>query len=177
MISDSDSTSSSSPSRGVFSACRGEGVRGWIHAFGETIVIRPKLFLTDVTYKGKHNINDEHLIYKYTDLDRSDYPHNSGEPTCGHDHPETEKFLDEEIEKWKDIDPSKTEWIHHQRNAIKNHLHNHHHEEEEEESGEYDEDIIADPFSKVKPKLYYIHSLKKKKKKNHYYIARRGNWS
>merc|ERR1719242_2441298 len=135
----------SGPSKAIFSACRGQGIRGWIHAFGETIVIRPKRFLTDATYKGSHLISDDHLVYKYDDLDRSDYPHHEG-PTCGHDHPLTESFLDEEIEKWKETDPSRIEWIHHQRNALHSHSHSHHHEHEEEE--EDDEDLITNPFGK-----------------------------
>jgi len=152
VISDDTSSSRTEKTRGVFSACQGQGIRGWIYAFGETIVIRPKLHLTDVTYKGKHRIDHEHIVYKYTDLDRSDYPHNQG-PTCGHDHPNTEKYLDEEIEKWKDKDPSRLEWIYRQREHLKNHNHSHihhHHdddEEEEDQHSEYDEDIIANPFS------------------------------
>eukprot|EP01083_Nonionella_stella_P019496 54151_1 len=64
-----------------FYVCRGHGLQGWIHAFGETIVIRPKRLLTDFYYKGNHSIYDHHIVYKYHDLDRSDY-----QTTCGHDH-------------------------------------------------------------------------------------------
>ena len=166
VISDDKSSSSTTRTRAIFSACRGQGIRGWVHAFGETIVIRPKLFLTDVTYKGKHRIDHEHIVYKYTDLDRSDYPHNQG-PTCGHDNPNTEKYLDQEIEKWKDKDPQRLEWIYRQRDHLKNHNHSHHHhhhhdeedeEDEEDENSEYAEDIIANPFSKVKCTHFVYHN-------------------
>ena len=77
-----------SPFRGILSACRGQGIRGWIHAFNETLVIRPKLLLTDTRYRGKHNIDDDHIIYKYADLNRSDYAYD-----YGHHQQETDEFL------------------------------------------------------------------------------------
>eukprot|EP01083_Nonionella_stella_P164502 544590_1 len=83
---------------GVFSACKGRGIRGWVHAFGETIVIRPKLHLTDVSFKGSHRINDHHIVYRYQDLDRSDYPHNKGN-TCGHVHSLTELLEKHHLER------------------------------------------------------------------------------
>eukprot|EP01084_Bolivina_argentea_P105299 188523_1 len=103
---------------GVFSACVGQGIRGWIHAYNETIIIRPAKHLMDITFKGKHKISDKHIVYKYNDLDRSDYPHNNGH-TCGHNHPNTPKLLKEEINKYKDKYPSKIEWIKHQEESIK----------------------------------------------------------
>jgi len=63
---------------GVFSACRGQGIRGWIKALNETLVIRPKRLLTDVGFTGRHGVDDEHIIYRYGDVDRSGYPHHEG---------------------------------------------------------------------------------------------------
>ena len=49
-----------------FSACKGRGIRGWIYAFGESIIIEPKLLHTNVNsrvnYHRLHRIDDEHLV-------------------------------------------------------------------------------------------------------------------
>eukprot|EP00485_Elphidium_margaritaceum_P010738 CAMPEP_0202686732 /NCGR_PEP_ID=MMETSP1385-20130828/2498_1 /ASSEMBLY_ACC=CAM_ASM_000861 /TAXON_ID=933848 /ORGANISM="Elphidium margaritaceum" /LENGTH=1765 /DNA_ID=CAMNT_0049341379 /DNA_START=29 /DNA_END=5329 /DNA_ORIENTATION=+ len=139
---------------GVFSACRGKGIRGWIHAFGETIVIRPKRLLMDATYDGQHRIDDDHIVYRYQDLDRSDYPHHQG-PVCGHDHPMTEQNLNETYERYKDSDPGMVEWIDVQRDFLKTHKLQHAHDhgddgDEDEDEGHVFEanDIIAHPFQR-----------------------------
>lgn len=48
--------------RAVFSACKGKGIRGWIHAFNETIVIRPHLLLSNIDYEGVHAINHRYIV-------------------------------------------------------------------------------------------------------------------
>eukprot|EP01083_Nonionella_stella_P083941 232190_1 len=56
---------SSSSSNGMLSLCRGRGVNGWIHAFGETIAIQ--------TQSYHATMHDAHLIYKSADVNRTDY--------------------------------------------------------------------------------------------------------
>lgn len=127
---------------GVFSVCRGQGLRGWIKAFNQTLVIRPKRLLTDVTFKGHHSIDDDHIIYKFEDLDRSEYGHSDGS-TCGHGHPLTEGFLEEELEKWEDTNPEKVQWIKHQRHFVDEvvdrvHIHRHHDHDHDDHDHDHD---------------------------------------
>ena len=73
-----------------FSACKGYGIQGWIFAFNETIVIKPSSWLKNPKLQRKHHthrINGHHIVYKYNDLDRSDYDTECGNnANTSHDH-------------------------------------------------------------------------------------------
>ena len=81
-----------------FSACKGRGVRGWISAFGETIVIEPKMLHYDensfINYKRLHRIDDEHLVYKESDLDTTGWAGDCGNgyDTHSHTHSNTHSY-------------------------------------------------------------------------------------
>eukprot|EP00485_Elphidium_margaritaceum_P019594 CAMPEP_0202730350 /NCGR_PEP_ID=MMETSP1385-20130828/186595_1 /ASSEMBLY_ACC=CAM_ASM_000861 /TAXON_ID=933848 /ORGANISM="Elphidium margaritaceum" /LENGTH=1359 /DNA_ID=CAMNT_0049396623 /DNA_START=346 /DNA_END=4425 /DNA_ORIENTATION=+ len=146
---------------GVFSACRGQGIRGWIRAFGETIVIRPKRLLMDATYRGAHRIDDEHIVYRYNDLDRSTYPHHKG-PVCGVDDPLEEQYLNETYALYKDSDPEMVEWIDVQRAWKRMHHHDHGHEDGDEVvdfAGEFEaKDMMANPMTQRRRLQTYTHT-------------------
>eukprot|EP01084_Bolivina_argentea_P153613 267848_1 len=92
---------------GLFSACKGRGIRGWIDAFGEKIVIRPALHLMNVSFIGDHLIKHDHIVYRERDLDRSDYP----QDWCGHVHVNNDSFIADHDEKETSPPPRRTnEW-------------------------------------------------------------------
>ena len=71
-------------SKAAFSACKGKGIRGWIYAYDELVVIRPQKYLMHNIHDNI-SIDDPYIIYRYRDMDTSDYPHNEG-TTCGVEH-------------------------------------------------------------------------------------------
>ena len=71
----------------------------WIYALDQLVVIRPEAQIMHNVHDGI-SIDDPHIVYKYDDFDRSDYPHTRGTTTCG-------------------VDQS---WIHHQDLIENDHL-------------------------------------------------------
>jgi len=176
------------PTVGAFSVCKGRGMQGWIHAFNETIVIRPYKLLADGTYKGKHRLDDKHIVYKYDDVDRSDYPHNKGS-ICAHGHQMTETLDNRVYEKRKSNFPDGLPWLatfsnstrQNQRRLTENNHndHNHNHNHNKIQNKKNDDDIISNPFGKhakdvrsqIRRKLADTNQLKigNKKEEVYYY--------